>query len=415
MNLFAGSNLINGIAVFILGVFVYGVNRKSRTNQTYALFCFLITFWSCCYFFWQISATSEKALFFCRMLMAGAIFIPVSFLHFVLILLDLVRQKKIILRVGYLVFFLFLILNFTPYFVESVSPKLFFPFWPNPGMVFNLFLSIWFVYCLYSCKLLFNAYKYSSGIKRNQVKYVLLGILVGYISGSTNYFLWYNIPIPPYGNFIVPLFVSLMAYAIVKYRLMDINFVVTKTIAYGILLLISGLIYLSFIIIFDRFFLGRIWLRASFIHGCIFLLMAFMFIYYVPRMKVSTEKAVEKALFKNKYLYRDELRGFSRKISFTVSKEKLLDDVVSFISKVIQAPNVIMFLKDDVYNNYIPYTSAGFRGEEIKTLQIDGNSALMKWFVENKRVFIKEDADEIKNSQEAEQIKAALEKIKAYM
>ncbi len=223
MNIFALTALINTIFISILGVFVYIKNKTSEINKKYALFCFSCAFWTFNYFLWLISKNAQMALFFSRGLMAGAIFIPVFFLHFVLILLDLVEQKKSILKAGYCVFSLFFILDFTPYFIKGVKPKLFFTYWLEPGIAFFPFLVIWIWYCIYPCYLLYKGYHNSTGMKRNQLKYVFLGIIIGYVGGSTNYFLCYNIPIPPYGNFFVPLFVGIMAYAIVKYHLMEIK------------------------------------------------------------------------------------------------------------------------------------------------------------------------------------------------
>ena len=83
MLFYATAALINAIASTILGLFIYFKNKKEILNRTFALFCLSIAVWSYAYFLWQISTTSETALFWSKALMVGAIFLPVTYFHFI--------------------------------------------------------------------------------------------------------------------------------------------------------------------------------------------------------------------------------------------------------------------------------------------------------------------------------------------
>ena len=131
MNLFGISALANAILIFALGALVYFKNRNKEINIRFALFCFFVGIWSFCYFLWQISQDKSSALFWSRCLTAGAIFIPVHFLHFILLLLGQYGKKKRTVNIGYLVFLLFFVLDFTPWLVNDVKTKMFFTFWPD--------------------------------------------------------------------------------------------------------------------------------------------------------------------------------------------------------------------------------------------------------------------------------------------
>ena len=87
MNFFALAALVNGVMGALLGLFVFFKNKKSIINITFSLFCLSVTFWSYAYYFWQISETADYAYFWCRVLMLGAIFITITYLHFVFALL----------------------------------------------------------------------------------------------------------------------------------------------------------------------------------------------------------------------------------------------------------------------------------------------------------------------------------------
>jgi len=86
----------------------------------------------------------------------------------------------------------------------------------------------------------------SRGIFRNQLKYVFVGTAIGYICGATNFFSWYRVPFPPILNVFISLYVALVTYAIVRYRLMDINLAVTRVAVFaGVYVLLLGVPLLS--------------------------------------------------------------------------------------------------------------------------------------------------------------------------
>lgn len=248
MLFYALTGLINAITSTFLGIVIYFKNRKEAVNQGFSLFCLSVAIWSYGYYFWQVSTNASSALFWTRVLMGGAIFIPFCYFHFVLAFLGKIREKKKFLIFSYFIPFLFLVLDFTPLFVKEVTPELSFQFWPKPGITYHPFLIIWMFYLVYCTYLLSIAYKKSIGIKRVQIKYILSGITIGFIGGSTNYFLWYGIPIPPVGNVLVVAYVLLTAFAIAEYHLMNIQVILSEFLValVGFILLIDVFLAGSF-------------------------------------------------------------------------------------------------------------------------------------------------------------------------
>jgi signal transduction histidine kinase len=80
--------------------------------------------------------------------------------------------------------------------------------------------------------------KKSQGARRNQVTYIFVGMVIGFIGGCTNYPLWYGIPIPPYLNILVTGFVVCVAYSIFRHHLMDINVAGIRTGAFAIVYIV---------------------------------------------------------------------------------------------------------------------------------------------------------------------------------
>ena len=217
MNYYAFSGLFVMIASLAMGFFVFLRNKKGSINITFLIFTLTIALWSFGYFFWQISNNEQAALFWSRFLMAGAIFIPPSYLHLTYNLSLILSEKiKKLVICNYILSFIFLIFDFTPLFINRVEPILSFQYWPMPGLVFHPFLALWLISMIYATYLLLSQSRRFDGVMKLRMKWTALGVLVGIIGGSTNYFLWYQIPIPPVLSILASVYVFAVAYIIFK-------------------------------------------------------------------------------------------------------------------------------------------------------------------------------------------------------
>ena len=140
MNIYAFIALLNLLTSILLGFFVYSQNQKNIVNKTFTLFCFFVAVWSGAYIFWQLAQNEIHALFWSRALMAGTIFVSISYFHFIVVFINKLKEYKKYLIIGYLILTLFFLANFTPYFITGVTSKLNFLFWPEPGILFHPFL-----------------------------------------------------------------------------------------------------------------------------------------------------------------------------------------------------------------------------------------------------------------------------------
>ena len=254
LNVWALNGLTNAVGVVALGLFVYIKGREPRVKRSFGLLNFTIAAWCFSYSIWQIVSTKEAALFWARALTASSIFIAPTFLYFVFTFLSLEKGKKRILTIAYLPSFTFFALVFTPLFVKSVSRKLFFPYWPNPGPLYFLYPLHFFTCFLYSWYLLRQAILKSSYERSNQIKYILYGSIIGVFGGVTNWPLWWDIPIPPYGNSAVAIYVAILTYAVIKHRLMDINVVLRKSLVYSLLVTSITIVYFMLVWTLERAF-----------------------------------------------------------------------------------------------------------------------------------------------------------------
>jgi len=258
-NFLSFDGLINGLVSLIFGLIVLYKDRKNIVNQTLFLLTFAVALWSLSYWRWlAIYDNGANALFWSRILSVGSTFIPVFYLHWILSLLDLNKKKKWLIAGAYLLAIFFLSFSFSPLFIKSVEAyKDYFAFWPKAGWLYSAYLLlIYFGLVSYSIFLLLANYKKSSGLKRSQIKYVLLGSFFGFIGGATNFPLWYDIPVLPLGNVLVVAFPVVFSYAIIRHRLMDIRFVLRKFSVYLVSIFSVAAIFVPI-----RYFLNQLLLN----------------------------------------------------------------------------------------------------------------------------------------------------------
>ena len=231
MTFFSLSALINFILSALLVLLVLFNKNKSDVHKGFIYFGLSISFWSISYFFWQISSNQDDALLWSKILILFAILIPAYYLQFVEAFVGVNKKKSNIAIFSFA--FLFIIADFGNLLVKSVESKMSFEFWPSAGILFLPFLLYFFTLTVYAFYLLMKAYKIEEAVKKVQIKFILIGLFFGFVGGSTNYFLWYDLPIKPYGNILVSLFVLFATYAIVTKRLMDIRLVARKSFVYS--------------------------------------------------------------------------------------------------------------------------------------------------------------------------------------
>ncbi len=391
MNFFALSGLINGVTSTILGLFILA-KIKSRRDVLYIIyvfFCISISIWSYFYFLWQTTDSASSAILYTRGLMAGAIFIPIFYLHHILHLIDVVEENKKLILIGYVFAIISLFFDFTPYFVESVSSKPPFDLWPNPGIAYNVFLPMWVCFVLYGVFLIVKSFRASTGFKRNQLKYVLLATMFGWIGGATNFPLWYNVKIFPFGNIFVSVYVIITTYAIVKHRLMDINIALTR----------AGIFAFVYIFVLGLpLFLGykyHVWLPATYLA----IVLASIGPYIYNRLR----QRAEERLLAEQRRYQKTLVQAAQGMVKVKDVKKLVKLITYIITKAVRVKRVGLFLYNKEKLRYELVSSRDIADEEMS---IGEGDSLIRQIKQAGGPLLEEDIERaVKNRKEKEEVK----------
>jgi signal transduction histidine kinase len=222
MNYFGIVSLLNGLCTLVIGIYVLTKNRKSPVHVSFSGFAVNVALWALFYAAWQFQTAKAPALLFMRLLMLPTYYVPFSFLWFVVNLIETERRDWC-LAIALVVPSLFLLFGFSGLMVKDVAPKLYFPYWPEPGLLMHGFVIIFFGVVCFAFWLLFRSWFAASGIRRWQLRWVTVTTLFAWSGGATNWFLWYGVPIPPIPNVFVALSFLVLAYAVIRRQLLDVD------------------------------------------------------------------------------------------------------------------------------------------------------------------------------------------------
>ncbi|XOB40202.1 MAG: ATP-binding protein [Candidatus Nealsonbacteria bacterium] len=253
MDILAYSGFINSFLVLAIGVFVYLKSKRELKNKLFFLLCFSVFIWQASYGFWQMAKSEEESLFFLRFITISSVFSSVLFLHLVLSILSIVKEKKPLLQWAYIITFVIISLVFTPFYISGLREYPFYQYWPVAGFSTHVNIIWGLVLSVSAFNLLIKRYKESKGESKNQIAYFLLALFVLFIGGLFNVPQWYGVPLFPYGNFLIFLYPLIIAFAIIRYHLFEIRVILTE-----ILVLIMGFVLLILPFIMTTSFLRNL-------------------------------------------------------------------------------------------------------------------------------------------------------------
>ena len=273
--------------------------------------------------------------------MAGAFFIPATFFHFSINLIESNKQYKKYVFLFYFLSFLFLVSDFTPLMVLDVRERMIFKFWPTAGSLYLPFLCYFLGVVLFAHVLLYKYLNEITGDKKNKIKYVFLGTAIGFFGGATNYPLWFNIHILPIGNMLVSVYVFLVSFSIIKYRLMDIKIVLTRaTIFIFVYSLVLGL---------------PIWIGLRYLGFGNWLLPVTLMAFFAtlgPFLYLYIQKRAEDRLLREQRAYQETLRQASAGMGRIKDLEKLLNMIVYVLTRSVRLEHSVIYIYDEIKKNY---------------------------------------------------------------
>ena len=354
---YALSGLLNFITLFTLSIFVFSKNTKLPINRIFSVFTLVASSWGLFHFLWL--STIDKSFiaeFYLRTVMLFVILMPAVSTHFILTFLKIAYEKRINFG-NYLISFLIGCTVYTQLFAKDIGSFLVFPYWLKPGPVFHFHLIHFLGNVIYSYFLLLQAFKHQSGIIRNQILYIFIGTVIGYTAGILNYCPWYRLPIPPFLNPLVSVYVAFVSYAIIRHQLMDIEVVIKKTLVFvGMFVFAFGVFVGVTLSVSQLFGVGRIIPLA---------ISALIIIIGLRPIESFLVNATDKFLFQKKYEYKQVLRAFIDEVITLFSLDEIASSTLKLLDQTIHPYSSAVFIYNKLEDKYQLYNAYGFEDKNI--------------------------------------------------
>jgi len=377
--------IISALGNLGLGIFVYTRNKKNDLYRTFLLLCLILTVWNINILGLIIAPDENFAWYWAKIFGIGLMLIPPGALRLILAFIEYRGKfEKQILYASYGSALVFSILNLSGFFVSEFF-KVSNQYFPRAGLIFELYMVNFILFIGDGLFLAFRKYKETtSGIKRNQIAYFLVAALLTVLVGSTNFLPSFRIKIYPIGNTNNMVFTSIVAYAIVKHRLMDIEVVIKKSVVYAALTVSITAIYAIIVGVFYGVFgITRFAQGSLLVNGLAAMIIALSF----QPLRNRIQTMVDKLFFKDRYDYHKTLKDFSRAVTSILSLDRLLNLIVNKVTEIMHIDKGCLMLWDKELEEFKIKFGKGLRKEVFDKISFKRNSYLVKWLEREKRIF----------------------------
>jgi hypothetical protein len=223
------------------------------------------------------------------------------------------------------------------------------------------------------------------GVQRNQVLYVLLGCAFGLVGGSTTFPPALGIVRSyPYGIILVPIYSTLITYAILQFRLLDFGLLVRWGIAYTFL--VGSLAGVLFGVLFIMEKISRLYFGG--IPGIPTLVATAVIVASYEPLRKWTRTFVDRVLFDAPDLH-DVLNKFSEVIHQAASLSNMVEGVAEKLKEIWHVDRAGIALWNPEVGSFSFLPPGEFEGKAIHDIRqkIDHSDFLVKTLENERRLF----------------------------
>ena len=196
---------------------------------------------------------------------------------------------------------------------------------------------------------------------RRQLRWIAWGTALGGAPFALAYALPYAAgadPSLPMQLSVIPLGLTPLAYAcaIVRYRLMDVDVIVKRTLVSVAALSAIVAIYAVLLQVVER-----VILKGDTDHNWIIALLATLVaVLLAPPVKNMVQTTLDRAFYRDRYDYRLALVGFARDLNSDLDLNRLAERLVSRVTETLLVDRMALMLADDAAPRFSSVRAAGF-------------------------------------------------------
>lgn len=237
---------VSAAACFVFSAFLFLHGSDRRVSRSFAFSNLFLGLWNLSDLITSYSPPSA-VLFVDRLSYLWATLLVYFFFQFVSNVLDGQFYSRVVVILHRVLTVICMVLSLTPYMIREVITR------PNlievPGPLYFLFAFYMTGSLALALGGLHSSWRKAEGFRRNQLKYIEVGVVVGTLAATLYIFSMFMPSIPPFFFIIELAYVSLVPITILRSRMMDINMafrysVVHLVFGFALGLPLAGLMWL---------------------------------------------------------------------------------------------------------------------------------------------------------------------------
>ncbi len=373
-----------------LGIFVLLQNWRNNVNRTFAFTAITLGLWTFSIFIAASIQLGGLAFWWLKAAHLFGAVLPALILYLFWIF---PRQKKKIALWGEILIFIPAVV-----FAAAIPFNLLLKSIENTPFgykvlhgPFYVFYSVYFFsYLVFAFYLLLKKLRLAQGREKNEIKYLFLGALLTSILAAS-----FNIVLPLFGNESLWIFgpystvflICFTTYAILKHRLMSIEFVLQRSTVYAISTVLTMAFYALAVIVSETFFRRILGYTSLIITALAALFIAVM---YQPLIK-SFQGLTDRVFFRERYDYQKTLQEISQKIASVIKLEELTHLIASTFIDTMKVSEISFLLldRDNEHFRSVPLLLSRY-----KRIEIDITSPIVSWLCAARDILVKDEIED---------------------
>jgi two-component system, NtrC family, sensor kinase len=208
-----------------------------------------------------------------------------------------------------------------------------------------------------------------SATARRQLRWIVWGTAFGAGPFALGYAVPYALGLRvslPMELSVIPLSLVPLAFAsaIIRYRLMDVEVIVKRSLVYAAVVIAIFTIYATLLRL-----LGIVFLDAAVRHNMIIAMLATIVVVLLfSPVKSAIQNALDRAFYRDKYDYRRALVGFARDLSSDLDLDRLGERLVARVRETFVVDSMALMLLDEASGDYQMIRAEGFGDLTVPSL-----------------------------------------------
>jgi len=392
------SPLIAAIICISLGMLVLFKNTNNNKNRFYMLFSIILTIWAYACFVQSVTTDIKAAILYDKILYAAAVFAPTLFLHFISVYLN--KKRNLALSVSYILSWVFFVFNFTPFFRKGVVFLFNNRFVTIPEVGWYLYLAFFAVVVAIAYYDLINTIRFGSGEIKRHSEYLFIASIFLVVGGLSYFALILNLASYPFDSIlnlvsstVLAVFEIIISYAILRYRLMDIEVVIKKGVVYSTMMASIVGVYSLLMFISQNVFESTLginqWIAT--------ILTAFAIAVGYKPLETSVTNLTDKYFFRKKYDYQKTLKDSSEAMNLLTDIDRLVRLTTRIVARRMGLEETSTLVYDEPHHRYHVKAVEG-KSKELLGTTFSDDYELFKHLFTAKKILIKDEVINTLNS-----------------